>query len=103
MGDNIFFNHEKLKIIRDDVLLTNEIFSESIDLIVTSPPYNVDIKYNSHNDQVSYEQYLEFSYNWLSKCYEWLKNDGRLCLNIPLDKNKGGQQSVGADLEWGEN
>jgi site-specific DNA-methyltransferase (adenine-specific) len=27
-----------------------------------------------------------------------LKTDGRLCLNVPLDKNKGGQQSVGADF-----
>ena len=27
-----------------------------------------------------------------------LKDDGRMCLNIPLDKNKGGQQSVGADI-----
>jgi site-specific DNA-methyltransferase (adenine-specific) len=34
----------------------------------------------------------------MSRCYNWLKDDGRFCLNIPLDKNKGGQQSVGADL-----
>ena len=65
---------------------------------VTSPPYNVDIKYNSHDDQISYENYLEFSRKWLTQCFHWLKDDGRLCLNIPLDKNKGGQQSVGADL-----
>jgi len=48
MRDNVFLNHEKVKIIKDDVLLTNEIPKESVDLIVTSPPYNVDIKYNSH-------------------------------------------------------
>jgi site-specific DNA-methyltransferase (adenine-specific) len=34
----------------------------------------------------------------MRRCYNWLKEDGRFCLNIPLDKNKGGQQSVGADL-----
>lgn len=27
-----------------------------------------------------------------------VKDDGRFCLNIPLDKNKGGQQSVCADI-----
>jgi site-specific DNA-methyltransferase (adenine-specific) len=27
-----------------------------------------------------------------------MKDDGRFCLNIPLDKNKGGQQSVCADI-----
>ena len=98
MGNNIFFNHEKVKIIKDDVLLTKDISNGSVDLIVTSPPYNVDIKYNSHDDQITYEKYLEFSHTWLLRCFEWLKDDGRLCLNVPLDKNKGGQQSVGADL-----
>lgn len=87
-----------ITIINDDVLKAHEVPSGSVDLIVTSPPYNVDIKYNSHNDQISYAEYLEFSEQWLSRCFDWLKDDGRMCLNIPLDKNKGGQQSVGADL-----
>lgn len=87
-----------MKIIQDDVISTKEIKDKSIDLIVTSPPYNVDIKYNSHNDKISYEDYLLFSKKWLARCFEWLKDDGRFCLNIPLDKNKDGQQSVGADL-----
>jgi len=98
MKRGFFFNHEKLKIIKDNVLLTDKVPNASVDLIVTSPPYNVDIKYNSHDDQITYEKYLEFSHKWLSRCFEWLKDDGRLCLNIPLDKNKGGQQSVGADF-----
>ncbi|GAI05872.1 unnamed protein product, partial [marine sediment metagenome] len=58
----------------------------------------LDIKYNSHNDTLSYKEYLSFSKKWISRCFRWLKDDGRFCLNIPLDKNKGGQQSVGADL-----
>ncbi len=63
MKDKIFFEHNALKIINDDVLTTDEIEKDSVDLIVTSPPYNVDIKYNSHNDQISYPEYLEFSKN----------------------------------------
>jgi len=98
MSKTIYYNHERVKIINDDVLTTEEIEPNSIDLIVTSPPYNVDIKYSSHNDKLSYEQYLEFSHAWMIRCYGWLKRDGRFCLNIPLDKNKDGQQSVGADL-----
>ena len=93
-----FFETDFIKIIKDNVLTTDEVKNGEIDLIVTSPPYNVDIKYNSHDDQISYENYLEFSRKWLTQCFHWLKDDGRLCLNIPLDKNKGGQQSVGADL-----
>ncbi len=34
----------------------------------------------------------------MTRCFGWLKKDGRFCLNIPLDKNKNGQQSVGADI-----
>lgn len=100
MGKNTkyFFEKEDIMIINEDVLSTRKIKKDHVDLIVTSPPYNVDIKYNSHDDQISYEAYLEFSRKWLSRCFNWLKDDGRLCLNIPLDKNKGGQQSVGSDI-----
>ena len=98
MNDKIFFKNDYLKIINDDFISCSEIKENSVDLIITSPPYNVDIKYNSHNDQLTYFEYLEFTKKWLARCYELLKNDGRFCLNIPLDKNKGGQQSVGADL-----
>ena len=94
----IFFENSKVKIISDDVVSTKEVSENSIDLIVTSPPYNVDIKYNSHDDKISYDKYLEFSKKWMNRCLGWLKEDGRFCLNIPLDKNKDGQQSVGADL-----
>lgn len=98
MTNKIFFKNDRLEIINGDVLTVSEIASKTIDLIVTSPPYNVDIKYNNHDDSVPYEEYLDFSEGWLTRCFEWLKNDGRFCLNIPLDKSKGGQQSVGADL-----
>ena len=93
-----FFDNGHVIIINENIFTTKTIAAESIDLIITSPPYNVDIKYNSHNDQLSYNEYLEFSRRWMKRCFAWLKDDGRFCLNIPLDKNKGGQQSVGADL-----
>jgi|UniRef100_A0A7V6CMI6 site-specific DNA-methyltransferase (adenine-specific) len=98
MEDKLFFAFKDIKIYNDDFLTTNCVKEDSIDLIVTSPPYNLDIKYEGYNDNLPYELYLEFSEKWLRKAYNLLKDDGRLCLNIPLDKNKGGQQSVYADL-----
>jgi len=104
MGDKIFFEamNGKIKIINDDFLSTDLIQENSIDLIVTSPPYNVDIHYNSFKDDIPYEKYLEFTEKWLKKAYNLLKIDGRMCLNIPLDKSKGrkeaGFQSVYADV-----
>jgi len=79
-------------------LTTDAIEKESIDLIVTSPPYGVDIKYGNYDDGIPYHEHLEFTREWLSRSYEFVKPDGRLCLNVPLDKNKGGQQSVCADI-----
>jgi site-specific DNA-methyltransferase (adenine-specific) len=93
-----YFHANSVWIFHDNTIKTDAIEKNSIDLIVTSPPYNVDIKYNSHDDKISYEEYLDFNEKWIARCFEWLKDDGRFCLNIPLDKNKGGQQSVGADL-----
>ncbi|MYC55390.1 MAG: site-specific DNA-methyltransferase [Chloroflexi bacterium] len=98
MRQSIDFYSENVVIYNDDLLTTDAINPGSVDLIVTSPPYNVDIQYKSNKDDLTYEQYLQFTREWMSRCYEWLKDDGRFCLNIPLDKNKGGQQSVGADI-----
>ena len=93
-----YFHCHNTLIYKNDVLKIRDIHPSSIDLIITSPPYNVDICYNSHKDDLSYKAYLEFTKAWLQKCYEFAKDDGRFCLNIPLDKNKGGQQAVCADI-----
>ncbi len=95
---NLYYHGGSLWIYNDDIFTINSIGDKSTDLIITSPPYNIDIKYNSHNDTMSYDDYLSFTKKWLEKCYTFLKDDGRFCLNIPLDKNKGGQQSVCADI-----
>jgi len=96
--NKVYYKTKNIVIYNDDFLTTNCIKENSIDLIVTSPPYNVDIHYNSFNDKISYKEYLKFTELWLKKAYKLSKEDGRLCLNIPLDKNKGGQQSVYADI-----
>ncbi len=65
-----------------------------VDLIVTSPPYGVNIKYDVHDDDMEIEQYLEFTRNWLTQAFRVLKDDGRIALNIPYEINrqeKGGR------------
>lgn len=97
-SSNLFFKYGDIVIFNNDIFTLEDINEETIDLIVTSPPYDVDIKYENYNDNIPYEEYLEFTQKWLAKCYSLAKKDGRLCLNVPLDKNKGGQQSVCADI-----
>jgi len=93
-----YFQFGSIYIYNDGILEIDAIENNSIDLIVTSPPYNVDIKYENYDDKIPYNKYLEFTKKWLAKCYDLVRYDGRLCLNIPLDKFKGGHQSVYADI-----
>jgi site-specific DNA-methyltransferase (adenine-specific) len=59
----------------------------SVDLVVTSPPYNVGIDYDTHNDNQSMEDYWKFTENWLSQVFRILKDDGRVAINIPYEVN----------------
>ena len=58
-----------------------------VDLIITSPPYNVGIDYDSYDDKQSMEDYWEFTKDWLSESYRLLKDDGRIAVNIPYEVN----------------
>jgi site-specific DNA-methyltransferase (adenine-specific) len=93
-----YLKHKSISLFQGNALDEEFFKKEFIDLIVTSPPYNVGIEYNSNNDELSYQQYLEFSERWMSNCYKWSNPQARFLLNIPLDKNKGGHKSVGSDL-----
>ncbi len=92
------FAHKNVSLLLANCLKNDLFHEEFADLIVTSPPYNVGIAYNSNNDELCYDDYLAFSKKWMANCYTWSKQQARLCLNIPLDKNKGGNRAVGADL-----
>jgi site-specific DNA-methyltransferase (adenine-specific) len=98
LSNSNYLETKSLSIINDNFLTTEALQKQEIDLIVTSPPYGVSVKYGEHNDNMPYVEYLEFSRKWLKRAYTLSKSDGRLCLNVPLDKNKGGQQSVYADI-----
>ena len=78
----------------DCVEVMKELPEGSIDLIVTSPPYGVNIAYDVHDDDMEISEYLEFSRKWLTEAYKLLKDDGRIALNIPYEINrqaKGGR------------
>ncbi len=92
------YRDKKVLLFQGDVRNKNIFDKEFIDLIITSPPYNVGIEYNSNDDELTYEKYLEFTRLWVQNCFDWSKSQARFLLNISLDKNKGGQKSVGADI-----
>jgi site-specific DNA-methyltransferase (adenine-specific) len=75
----------------------------SIDLVVTSPPYNVGIDYDSHDDKMSMDSYWQFTKDWLTQALRVLKGDGRIAINIPYEVNvqeRGGRILFMAEF-WG--
>lgn len=65
----------------------NKLPESSVDLIVTSPPYNVGIDYDSHDDRMTMDEYWVFTKEWLTSAFNVLKDDGRIAVNIPYEVN----------------
>ena len=83
---------ETNKIINGDCVEVMATMPEnSIDLIVTSPPYGVGIEYDTFDDDLIIEDYKEFSKKWLTQAFRVLKDDGRIALNIPYEINRQGK------------
>ena len=79
---------ETNKVIQGDCIKVMANLPEScVDLIVTSPPYNVGIEYDTHQDRQSMEDYWQFTKDWLSESFRILKDDGRIAVNIPYEVN----------------
>jgi len=75
----------KNKIICGDALEELKIInSESIDLIITDPPFNIGKKYGKYKDNLKKEDYIDWCKKWLKECIRVLKNGGALYLfNYP--------------------
>jgi DNA modification methylase len=81
--------------------MTNELHNDSwentlpkiptgtVDLIVTSPPYNIDLgqsdgkdAYTDHDDDMPYKKYIYWISRLFVQCNRVLKKGGRICVNI---------------------
>jgi len=73
----------------------------SIDLLVTSPPYNVNVSYDVYDDGRSMDEYWEFTRQWLTESLRILKDDGRVAINVPIELNvqeRGGRILFNAEF-----
>lgn len=70
--------------------------SNSVNLVITSPPYNVGINYEIWQDNSPLNEYLKFTREWLSECFRVLTDDGRICVNVPTARYK--ENAVGLFL-----
>jgi site-specific DNA-methyltransferase (adenine-specific) len=66
----------------DSVELLGLLPKNSIDVVVTSPPYNLGIQYRTYDDGRPREEYLAWSERWVAAVGRALKPDGSLFLNV---------------------
>jgi site-specific DNA-methyltransferase (adenine-specific) len=48
----------------------------SVDIVVTSPPYNLAIAYSTYQDDMPREEYLDWCHAWATEVARVLKEDG---------------------------
>lgn len=60
-----------------------------IQLIATSPPYNVGLDYDVYHDTIPWPEWYEMMSSFLSASYQSLRPGGILALNVPFVANQG--------------
>src|SRR5436189_3137994 len=63
-----------------DVL--KELPAQSVDVMVTSPPYNIGARYSRYQDSLSAGEYLEWTHSWVGAATRVLHPQGSLFLNV---------------------
>jgi site-specific DNA-methyltransferase (adenine-specific) len=73
-----------IQLFNEDVLKVDFSSCPPLNLVVTSPPYNVGIEYDKHIDTMTYKEYLKWCREWLKIMFKAMALDGRICVNIPF-------------------
>lgn len=73
-----------IKLIMQDCIigLKSQLDAGSVDVVVTSPPYNLGINYGTYDDTLSRDEYLNWMDNWACAVENVLSDSGSLFLNV---------------------
>src|SRR6185436_7614994 len=73
----------RLRFFHGDAIETlNALGAGSVDAIVTSPPYNLGIRYRSYDDGKPRSEYLAWTAEWIQAAKQALSAKGSLFLNV---------------------
>jgi site-specific DNA-methyltransferase (adenine-specific) len=77
--DNTVFDIEINKIYNEDCILgMKKIKSETVDIIICDPPYNIGKDFGNNSDKQSMDDYLLWCDVWIQECLRILKPNGTL-------------------------
>jgi site-specific DNA-methyltransferase (adenine-specific) len=68
--------------------------SNSVNLIATSPRYNLGLPYVGVDDRSPYGDYMRQVHEWSEEMFRVAAPQGRACINVPLDTHNGGRHPV---------
>lgn len=90
-------NDSTIELFHKDCLegMKENITKKSIDVVVTSPPYNIGIKYNTYKDELPPENYLSWLKEVGTSIKNVLKDNGSFFLNMG---NKPKNQWIALDV-----
>lgn len=66
----------------DAIDILNRLDARSVDAVVTSPPYNLGIRYRSYDDGRPRSEYLAWTGDWVQAARRALSDRGSLFLNV---------------------
>ena len=66
-----------------------QIDSNSVDLVVTSPPYNIGIDYGGYNDKKEWDKYELFIRTVLKDIHRICKDNAIFAINVGNQRNSG--------------
>ncbi len=72
---------------------------ETIGMILTSPPYNVGLKYDGFDDNLPEDEFKEFNKEWLAGAFRVTKDTGRM-YSIISDKMLWWFKDLAVEVGW---
>ncbi|MFY9216776.1 MAG: site-specific DNA-methyltransferase [Tepidanaerobacteraceae bacterium] len=74
--------YENKIICADSLDFLKKLPDNCIDIIVTSPPYNFGLEYDTHNDTARWNEYFDMLFAIFEECIRVLKYGGRFAVNV---------------------
>ena len=72
---------------------------ESIGMILTSPPYNVGLKYDGFDDNLPEDEFREFNKEWLAGAFRVIEDTGRM-YSVISDKMLWWFKDLSIEIGW---
>lgn len=88
----------RVKIYNRDARQLAKFVSPDVDLVFTSPPYNVGMAYRTHNDRMQTYQYIELLRDVFNQCHAVMRAGARIGVNIPFGVERDPYRPMTPDI-----